>query len=676
LRYDISINSFARTAGPFLFFFSYDCYVGEKRVLEMRGGCAGFFTQSELDAGKGVIYTAQEIADKKKVQKGHFEPLLHTPKRTFSAADVRLLSAGNIATCFGEAYNQHGLNPSLRLPPEAILMVDSVPSVDPHGGAWGLGLVVGEKIIEPDHWYFPCHFKDDEVLAGSLIAEGCVQLMQFYLLYLGFQTETHDARFQPIHGLPQVVRCRGETTPCSDIMTYRMEVTELGLAPHPYAKANVEIHFQGRIVVDFKNLSLQLCEKSPDDPYKLAGQPVSQSANDKGQMTNDQRQITKDSLFNEYHIEQFAQGNIAACFGSEYAIYGERRIPRTPNGPLKLINRILETHGTRLQFKSGSYLVSEYDVPVTDWYYEQNNYPTMPYSILMEIALQPCGFLSAWLGSTLPYSDEDLYFRNLDGHGTIIAPDGKLPTGAIMGLERGKTITNRVELLSAVALQGIIIQKFNFELSCEGQPFYKGFASFGYFSPGALKNQVGLDAGKDIRPWYEGESANGLVRMTANSLTQAPARQPHYRLAGQMFSFLDELLIMPNGGKHGQGYVYAQKRINPADWFYKAHFHQDPVMPGSLGVEAILQAMQAFAIKQNLGQGFKSPYFEQAVNQKIVWKYRGQIIQRNELMYLEVHIKRIDRLADQIIVIGDASLWRDNMRIYEVTDIALAIREA
>jgi len=86
--------------------------------------------------------------------------------------------------------------------------------------------------------------------------------------------------------------------------------------------------------------------------------------------------------------------------------------------------------------------------------------------------------------------------------------------------------------------------------------------------------------------------------------------------------------------------------------------------------------MQAFAIKQNLGQGFKSPYFEQAVNQKIVWKYRGQIIQRNELMYLEVHIKRIDRLADQIIVIGDASLWRDNMRIYEVTDIALAIREA
>ena len=46
------------------------------------------------------------------------------------------------------------------------------------------------------------------------------------------------------------------------------------------------------------------------------------------------------------------------------------------------------------------------------------------------------------------------------------------------------------------------------------------------------------------------------------------------------------------GGRYGKGYVYASRPVNPQDWFYPFHFYQDPVMPGSLGVEAILEAMQ------------------------------------------------------------------------------------
>ena len=42
LRYDISINSYARSGDNLLFFFSYNCFVGDRMVLKMRGGCAGF----------------------------------------------------------------------------------------------------------------------------------------------------------------------------------------------------------------------------------------------------------------------------------------------------------------------------------------------------------------------------------------------------------------------------------------------------------------------------------------------------------------------------------------------------------------------------------------------------------------------------------------------------------
>ena len=38
----------------------------------------------------------------------------------------------------------------------------------------------------------------------------------------------------------------------------------------------------------------------------------------------------------------------------------------------------------------------------------------MPFAVLLEIALQPCGWLAAYLGSALT-SDADLSFRNLGG---------------------------------------------------------------------------------------------------------------------------------------------------------------------------------------------------------------------------------------------------------------------
>merc|ERR1719171_2386801 len=63
LSYDIQINSFAKQEGQVtMFFFSYNCYVDGKLLIEMRNGVAGFFTKEELDVGKGVVWTE---ADKK-----------------------------------------------------------------------------------------------------------------------------------------------------------------------------------------------------------------------------------------------------------------------------------------------------------------------------------------------------------------------------------------------------------------------------------------------------------------------------------------------------------------------------------------------------------------------------------------------------------------------------------
>lgn len=661
LRYDISINSFARSGDNLLFFFSYDCYadspgseygVGDRMVLKMRGGCAGFFSDEDLARGKGIILTDSEHAARAATPKQHFAPLLTSIRSTFGRDELRALTAGDLTTCFGPQYAQPGRNPSLRLPSGDMLMIDRVVDIETTGGPWGLGSVTAEHDLAPDNWYFPCHFKDDQVMAGSLMADGCVQLMQFYLMYLGLHTYTVDARFQPLPDLPQVVRCRGQVTPTTGKLIYRMEITEIGLSPRPYAKANVDILLNGKIIVNFKDLGLQLVEKNPPAPYSEPGlsAPVT---------------VKQPALFDERHITEFATGSLAACFGPEYATYDTRRAPRTPNGDLQLISRVISVDGTRGQVTAGSGLVTEYDVPAHPWYCEQNAYPTVPYSILMEIGLQPCGFLSAHLGSTLPYPDENFYFRNLDGNGKYLREVDV----------RGQTITNRVKLLSSTAIQGIIIQKFTYELSCDGQPFYAGEAAFGYFQPEALINQVGLDRGNSPAPLVHSLPAPTKLDLRLPTLFCAPDGQPYYRLSGGQLHLLDEVQIVPGGGKYGQGYIYAQKIVNPQDWFFRAHFRQDPVMPGSLGVEALLQALQTYVLQIGLGREFRSPRFAHAEGHNTVWKYRGQVVPDNHDLSLEIHIIKIETTPGRVTIFGEASLWKEALRIYEVKPLALSVVE-
>jgi 3-hydroxymyristoyl/3-hydroxydecanoyl-(acyl carrier protein) dehydratase len=249
---------------------------------------------------------------------------------------------------------------------------------------------------------------------------------------------------------------------------------------------------------------------------------------------------------------------------------------------------------------------------------------------------------------------------------------------------RGKTISNKSVLVSSVAMGGVILQNYTFELSIDDHVFYKGKSSFGFFPADALASQVGLDKGKEIGPWFETTALNPQDYMQIKldslygkmKLYKAPEGKPHYRLAEDQLNLLDNIIIAKNQGEFGKGYVYATKFVKPYEWFYTCHFYQDPVMPGSLGVEAVMQAMEVFALQQDLGKEFKSPKFVQLPNNKTIWKYRGQILTEVEEMHLEVHIKTIEKRGDQLAIIADAFVWNNKMRIYQITDLALGIEEA
>ncbi|AVV83077.1 beta-hydroxyacyl-ACP dehydratase [Shewanella putrefaciens] len=223
LRYDISINNFARNGDTLLFFFSYECFVGDKLILKMDGGCAGFFTDKELADGKGVIHTEAEIKTRNLAlnnpNKPRFTPLLNCAQNQFDYSQIHKLLGADIGGCFGGAHAAHqaqyGLQPSLCFASEKFLMIEQVSNLEVHGGAWGLGSVQGHKQLEADHWYFPCHFKGDQVMAGSLMAEGCGQLLQFFMLHIGMHLGVKDGRFQPLENASQ--KCAVAVKSCHNL---------------------------------------------------------------------------------------------------------------------------------------------------------------------------------------------------------------------------------------------------------------------------------------------------------------------------------------------------------------------------------------------------------------------------------------------------------------------------
>ena len=105
----------------------------------------------------------------------------------------------------------------------------------------------------------------------------------------------------------------------------------------------------------------------------------------------------------------------------------------------------------------------------------------MPFCILLEIALQPCGWLAAYMGSALK-SDQDLKFRNLGGEAVL---HRNIPREA-------RRLTMRTRLTQSSAAGGMLIEHFEMAVLADGLPVYTGTTYFGFFTEAALAQQVGI----------------------------------------------------------------------------------------------------------------------------------------------------------------------------------------
>ena len=73
------------------------------------------------------------------------------------------------------------------LPVDEMLMIDRIVEINEDGGSKGRGKIIAEMDINPDLWFFKCHFLGDPVMPGCLGLDGLWQLTGFFLGWKGMQ---------------------------------------------------------------------------------------------------------------------------------------------------------------------------------------------------------------------------------------------------------------------------------------------------------------------------------------------------------------------------------------------------------------------------------------------------------------------------------------------------------
>ncbi|MDR1677008.1 MAG: hypothetical protein LBS44_01295, partial [Deltaproteobacteria bacterium] len=287
--YDIRINNFFSHGDTLMFRFDFDGSVDGKPLLSMRKGCAGFFTPQALATGKGLsrrqplknpdstdnrlkinrpngnllknsetLETDSETkAAENKQEKIILEgtgsqdqnqttakislgPFCRQPAESLDETALTALRNGDPSP-LGPTFSRLSLTDPLLLPDGKLCLINRALTIDLKGGVFDLGFIRTEADIEPSAWYLTSHFKGDEVMPGTLMYDGCLQSLRLLLLTRGWLGPGQSVSFQPLLGLAQTLKCRGQVTPGTKKVSYEVHLKEVGLFNNSLNSEQTEI---------------------------------------------------------------------------------------------------------------------------------------------------------------------------------------------------------------------------------------------------------------------------------------------------------------------------------------------------------------------------------------------------------------------------------------------------
>lgn len=138
-----------------------------------------------------------------------------------------------------------------RLPVGNMLMMDRIVKITEDGGQYGKGEIIAELDINPDLWFFECHFPTDPVMPGCLGLDAMWQLVGFYLGWRG-----NKGRGRALGS--GEVKFTGQVLPTAKKVTYHIELKRVIERKLVMGIADGTVSVDGRQIYTAKDLRVGL----------------------------------------------------------------------------------------------------------------------------------------------------------------------------------------------------------------------------------------------------------------------------------------------------------------------------------------------------------------------------------------------------------------------------------